>query len=55
MYTENIKIAILGPVSADKSTFFNALISNTCSNMKRKKTTMLPQIYNITKTRKWNF
>ena len=46
-YCENIKIAILGPVSAGKSTFFNSLCSNTCSDMKRKKTTMLPQIYNI--------
>lgn len=48
---ENIKIAILGPVSAGKSTFFNSLISNTCSDMKRKKTTMLPQIYQTTNTR----
>ncbi len=46
-FSENIKIAILGPVSAGKSTFFNSLCSNTCSDMKRKKTTMLPQIYNI--------
>jgi GTPase SAR1 family protein len=46
--TENIKIAIIGPVSAGKSTFFNALCSNTCSEMKRKKTTMLPQIYQTT-------
>ena len=48
MTTENINIAILGPVSAGKSTFFNALCSNTCSDMKRKKTTMLPQIYQTT-------
>lgn len=48
MSIENINIAILGPVSAGKSTFFNALCSNTCSDMKRKKTTMLPQIYNTT-------
>ena len=48
MTTENIKIAIIGPVSAGKSTFFNALCSNTCSEMKRKKTTMLPQIYHTT-------
>lgn len=47
-FIEKIHIAILGPVSAGKSTFFNALCSNTCSDMKRKKTTMLPQIYNIT-------
>lgn len=44
---ENISIAIIGPVSAGKSTFFNSLCSNTCSDMKRKKTTMLPQIYQI--------
>jgi hypothetical protein len=44
-YQENIHIAILGPVSAGKSTFLNALFSNTFSDMKRKKTTMLPQIY----------
>jgi hypothetical protein len=48
-YNENINIAILGPVSAGKSTFFNSLYSNTCSDMKRKKTTMLPQIYKIFK------
>jgi predicted GTPase len=45
---ENIHIAILGPVSAGKSTFLNALFSNTFSDMKRKKTTMLPQIYKTT-------
>lgn len=38
-------MAILGPVSAGKSTFFNALMSNTYSDMKRKKTTMLPLHY----------
>ncbi len=48
LITENIHIAILGPVSAGKSTLFNALCSNTCSDMKRRKTTMLPQIYEIT-------
>lgn len=46
---DNITFAIIGPVSAGKSTFLNALCSNTYSDMKRKKTTMLPQIYNITK------
>jgi GTPase Era involved in 16S rRNA processing len=51
-YNENINIAILGPVSAGKSTFFNSLYSNTCSDMKRKKTTMLPQIYKIFKDTK---
>lgn len=44
-FKENIKIIIAGPVSAGKSTFFNALMSNTYSDMKRKKTTMLPQHY----------
>ena len=48
MSFENIHIAILGPVSAGKSTFLNALFSNTFSDMKRKKTTMLPQIYKTT-------
>ena len=42
---ENIHIAILGPVSAGKSTLLNSLFANTFSDMKRKKTTMLPQIY----------
>ncbi len=46
--SENIHIAILGPVSAGKSTLFNAICSNTCSDMKRRKTTMLPQIYHAT-------
>lgn len=44
---ENIKIAIFGPVSAGKTTFFNGLMSNKCSGMARKKTTMLPQIYQM--------
>jgi predicted GTPase len=52
MTLENIHIAILGPVSAGKSTFLNALFSNTFSDMKRKKTTMLPQIYHTTKNYK---
>ena len=47
-YNNNIHIAILGPVSAGKSTFLNSLFSNTFSEMKRKKTTMLPQIYQTT-------
>jgi len=46
-FQENITIAILGPVSAGKSTFLNALCSNTYSDMLRRKTTMLPQIYHI--------
>lgn len=44
-HNENIHIAILGPVSAGKSTLLNSLFANTFSDMKRKKTTMLPQIY----------
>jgi len=48
IYQENIHVAILGPVSAGKSTFLNALLSNTYSDMMRKKTTMLPQIYQTT-------
>lgn len=47
-FHNNIHIAILGPVSAGKSTFLNSLFSNTFSDMKRKKTTMLPQIYKTT-------
>jgi GTPase SAR1 family protein len=47
-FNNNIHIAILGPVSAGKSTFLNSLFSNTFSDMKRKKTTMLPQIYMTT-------
>lgn len=46
--TENIHIAILGPVSAGKSTLLNGIFSNTFSDMKRQKTTMLPQIYQTT-------
>ena len=45
---ENINFAIIGCVSAGKSTFFNAVTSCTFSEMKRKKTTMLPQIYQTT-------
>lgn len=47
MFAENIKIAIVGPVSAGKTKFFNSLCSNKMSDMMRKKTTMLPQIYQI--------
>jgi GTPase SAR1 family protein len=42
---ENIHIALLGPISAGKSTLLNALFSCTYSDMCRKKTTMMPQIY----------
>ena len=44
---ENVHIAILGPISAGKSTLLNALSCDTMSEMKRKRTTMTPQIYNI--------
>lgn len=50
----NISYAILGPVSAGKSTFNNALFTQTCSDMKRKKTTMLPQIYSTTNDKSVN-
>ena len=49
---ENINFAIIGCVSAGKSTFFNAICSYTYSDMKRKKTTMLPQIYQTTDDKK---
>lgn len=41
----NINIAILGPVSAGKSTFMNALFVKQFSDMKIKRTTMTPQVY----------
>jgi hypothetical protein len=44
-FHENIRIVFLGPVSAGKSTLLNALFSTTYSEMKRKKTTMVPQEY----------
>lgn len=49
---ENIQIVVLGPVSAGKSTFLNGLFSTTFSDMKRKKTTMLPQVYQIINNKK---
>jgi GTPase Era involved in 16S rRNA processing len=49
---ENIKFAIIGCVSAGKSTLWNAISSDTFSDMKRKKTTMLPQIYQTTTNKK---
>lgn len=45
---ENINIAVLGPVSAGKSTLINSLFCDTMSEMQRKRTTMLPQLYQIT-------
>ena len=42
-----MKIAILGCVSVGKSTLLNALIGQYYSEMKLKRTTMVPQIYKI--------
>lgn len=44
----DINIAILGPVSAGKSTLLNALFVEKYSDMKMKRTTMLPQVYQET-------
>jgi GTP-binding protein EngB required for normal cell division len=38
-------IALIGPVSAGKSTLLNAILSDTYSDMKLRRTTMCPQIY----------
>ena len=43
--TDHINIAIIGAVSAGKSTFTNALFIEQYSDMKIKRTTALPQIY----------
>lgn len=51
-FNENINIAILGPVSVGKSTFINSIFCDTMSEMKRKRTTMLPQIYQVTQNSK---
>ena len=40
-----INIAILGAISAGKSTLLNTLFANTYSDCKIKRTTMMPQIY----------
>ena len=40
-----INIAILGGVSVGKSTLLNALCGEQHSDMKYKRTTMVPQIY----------
>lgn len=42
---KQINIALLGPVSAGKSTFMNTLFVEQFSDMKIKKTTMTPQLY----------
>lgn len=44
----NINVAILGPVSAGKSTFMNSLFVKQFSDMKIKRTTMTPQVYSET-------
>jgi small GTP-binding protein len=38
-------IAFIGPVSAGKSTLVNAILSDTYSDMKLRRTTMTPQLY----------
>lgn len=47
-----IAIALIGCVSAGKSTLLNALLSNKYSDMKIKRTTMLPQVYHETSSQK---
>lgn len=42
-----VNVAIIGSVSAGKSTLLNALFGKTLSDMKIKRTTMIPQIYSI--------
>lgn len=44
-HRNQINIAIIGTVSAGKSTLMNGLFVNTYSDMKLKRTTMTPQIY----------
>lgn len=43
--SNNINIAIIGAVSAGKSTLLNSLFVNQYSDMKIKRTTMTPQVY----------
>ena len=45
MIRKSISIAIFGPVSAGKSTLLNGLFANQYSDMKIKRTTMVPQVY----------
>ncbi|ARF08481.1 hypothetical protein Catovirus_1_531 [Catovirus CTV1] len=40
-----IRIGIIGPVSTGKSTFINSLFGKTYSQMKLRRTTMIPQVY----------
>jgi len=46
----DINVALLGTVSAGKSTFNNAIFTRQYSDMKIKRTTMVPQVYRGTKT-----
>lgn len=41
----DIRIAVFGAVSTGKSTFINGILSKQYSDMKIKRTTMLPQVY----------
>ena len=47
MQKEQINIAILGTVSAGKSTMLNALLANQLSEMAIRRTTALPHIYHV--------
>ena len=47
-YRLSVNIAIVGPVSVGKSTLLNALFTKTYSDMKLRRTTMIPQIYHET-------
>lgn len=50
MDTRNqINIALIGPVSAGKTTMMNTLFVKQYANMKIKRTTMMPQVYYETK------
>ena len=44
-HRNEINIAIIGTVSAGKSTLMNTLFTNQYSDMKIKRTTMQPQVY----------
>ena len=48
MMSNQIRIAIVGPVSAGKSTVLNSLFVEQYSDMKIRRTTMLPQVYTET-------
>lgn len=45
MTTFPFNIAFIGPVSAGKSTLMNAILSDTYSDMRLRRTTMSPQVY----------